>query len=349
MNSAIAHIDVTRWLNATLDERFLPQDIDSAINEAVAEVIKDRMDSRLGGEIAGSLVLRSELMPLTRTCSAKPRAMERVSYDKTLALAAGYGYQVKNDLTDPISYAKLFNAGFPSRKDSNGNPVVINGVPQVSNEVVRIPMKTYVSVEGLEIYKTVSPLCQLNGMRVERTSLEEQFLYLVNLRIQLNNVWYDTIPVKHEELPVVQANPNTRPSISNPMPLCYNVEDGDGFTIEAGVGHVDDVELTYIRLPDPIFSGKEYDLSTVPKEQLVNKRVIVRSNEAVISNSVYRVGDELVIYGDHTLQEGIVAEGYRNNQLPQILYGEVCKRAAMLLCVSENNELKIGALAGASK
>ena len=112
--------------------------------------------------------------------------------------------------------------------------------------------------------------------------------------------------------------------------MAYNLEEGLGFKIEAGDATLEGAELLYLPTPVEVFAGKEYDLSTEVKADLVGKRVIVRSEWAIISGTVYDCGDELTIYNDHTLTEGIVAVGYHHSDIPTVLHHEVaaaCARA----------------------
>lgn len=348
INSAKAYLDTLRWLNAIGEGRFTPYQVDSAINEAMLELMVE-LNGR--GMADATLALRAQLMPMQRRCcSTSEKEVSATTVGSSLLLEAGYAYRVPGTITSADDYAKLINAGLAPLLDANGNPVVTNSIPQISDTFTTVGSTSLVTLSAaLVVKRSLYPMCKLEGGYVLRSSLEPRFAYLLSLRIKVGDSWYDTTPTTHDELPVINDNPNTRPNVAVAMPMAYNLEEGIGFKIEAGSATVTAAELLYLPLPVPIFSGKEYDLATAAKDDLVGKKVIVRSEWATISGVVYACGDELTIYADHTLTEGIVGVGYVNSDMPTVLHNEVCRRAATLLAVGINENEKIGALVSASK
>lgn len=351
INSARAHRDTLRWMKGIGDGRFEPSDVDSAINAAITEIINGRNGEGKGEGRISSLTLRSELMPMQRrSCSISEEEVSATYSGTVLLLEAGYAYRVPGTLTNGDDYAKLINAGLQPRLDANGSPVVVNAIPQISDKLTTVTVSSYVTLSSaITIKRSLYPMCTLSNGYVLRSSLEPRFAYLLSLRVKAGGKWYDTTPTTHSELPVLKDNPNTRPDLTSSMPMAYNLEEGLGFKVEAGGATLEGAELLYLPTPVEVFAGKEYDLSTVVKADLVGKRVIVRSEWAIISGTVYDCGDELTIYNDHTLTEGIVAVGYRHSDIPTVLHHEVCRAAAVMLAVGINDNEKIGAMVSASK
>lgn len=357
INSALAYNNTIGWLDATSEGRFKLSSIDMAINNAISTILKNRSvsaDASGKGEArVSSLSLRSELMPMLRTSGTEWGLDQLEEWDSsTIHLQAGYGYKFLSEVSTADDYTKLVAAGFISKLDANGVIVKsVGGINQVVNtEVVIRADKPCELSKVYSIKRSVNPMCVFNSVTgmISRSTLPTSFAYLVAIRLRVSNEWIYTVPTTYDELPILNVNPSTRPSLIGSMKAAYNIESGDGFKIESGKdGIIQAVEVLYLPTPTKVFAGKEYDISMAGSlAALDGKKVIVRSEFAIVSGAVYECGTEFTVYPDTVLTEGIVAYGYRNSDAPNLLHDEICRDAAAMLAISTNNKEKIETLTG---
>ena len=348
------------WLDSHGEGRYNLSTIDMAINSAITGIMTEsstESDRKRRGEgRVATLSLRSELMPLLRKSSSEwsESDNELVAWNEfTITVSAGYGYKFTGEVATADDYTKLIGLGFNPKVDANGAIVKsAGGINQVSDTPLALRMDSSVTLsKAYVVYRSIYPMCTFNRDRgyIYRSTLESSFAFLVGLRIRVNGEWVYTIPTTYDELPVLKANPATRPSLNGSMKTAYNMEEQYGFQIESGTdGIIQAVELLYLPTPVRILSGREYDLSITAIDTLLNKKVQVRSEYATINGNSYECGQELTIYPGYTITDGIVTLGYRNSDMPALLHDEICRMAAAILAASVSNTEKVNLLGGSS-
>lgn len=351
INSAVAALRTLSYLDSVADARHQNSSIDNAINTAILALTKPTMGNGAGDGKFPTLSVRSEVSPLLMVSSTVVEAYLPVVLDgTTLSVNKGYTYKIESDIENDDDYVKLIALGFKTKLGLDGSIITISNVRQISGEPVIIKTTTKVQLSKAYTVKvSKNPTFELNGKLITRSSIEDRYGYYVGIRLTVagsSNPVY-CIPSNIDSIGVLLANPHTRPSLVGNSKLAYSIESEQGWTIESGVdGIISKVEFFYVSIPDKIFCGKEYDLQgDGVLAQLLNKKVIVRTEYAMISGEIYECGTEFTVSANMDLEEGIVSYGYRNSNLPDVLLDEVCREAAKQLSISTSNKEKQDAIA----
>lgn len=166
------------------------------------------------------------------------------------------------------------------------------------------------------------------------------YQFLVSLGIKIGTVVYECIPLTYDRKNILYKNPFRKPRMTPTVRMYYNEVDGNIEITHASTLALTDFELYYIKTPDTVNYGIEYDST----HAFAAGQEIIAVEETVYNGVTYKIGEKITISNPIlNITSGLVVYSYTNCNLRSIIHEEISRRAAIncLMTAGQTEKAKL--------
>lgn len=337
-NTVELHKKIKYLLDQSNSPRFLVDQIDESINDAIDHIMIERFkpespqDTQRGFQ--RNRILRDELRPLVKMVST---SMRDWSHEKEVSIGGVIYFQAKTlykfigvGTLTPTEIANLKLAGAPF--DEFDTLILdLEFEPQY-------PISVTISNIGTSyIYSPIAIKFDAETNTLLSEYFPEDYNYLALIRIKISGITADPFEITYEQVATVMQDPYSRPSIDMP-PRTYQFESNEGYKFLTGDrGIITDVEFYYLSKPVKVKYGKETTLSEIN----AGESIILGQQNAQVTGTNFNeslfYGDEFIVPAAALPANTVVVENTVNSDMPDSLVREICSRTAKILLVTVEN------------
>lgn len=152
------------------------------------------------------------------------------------------------------------------------------------------------------------------------------YYILLSLGALIGTKVYECRPLHYSRKIGTSENPFRKPRMTPSVRMYYNELDGKIVITHAYSGSLTDFELYFLKKPNMVNYGLEYNST----HSFNNNDVVIAVEETVYNGTTYKIGDEIIIVNPFlTITSGLVVFSYTNCNLPLLTHEEISRRAAV--------------------